>query len=31
MQERAASLNGEITISPRLEGGTMVKLAVPIN
>ena len=31
MQERAAALNGEIVIGPRLEGGTQVKLAVPIN
>ena len=31
MQERAAALQGEITIGPRLEGGTEVHLAVPIN
>jgi signal transduction histidine kinase len=31
MQERAASLEGEITIGPRLEGGTEVCLTVPIN
>lgn len=30
MQERAASLNGEIIITPRLEGGTRVELTVPM-
>ncbi len=30
MQDRAAALNGEIVIGPRLEGGTEVKLDVPI-
>jgi signal transduction histidine kinase len=30
MQDRAASLDGEIVIGPRLEGGTEVRLSVPI-
>ncbi|MCB2179591.1 GAF domain-containing sensor histidine kinase [bacterium] len=30
MQERAASVNGEIIISPRIEGGTRVALTVPM-
>jgi signal transduction histidine kinase len=30
MQDRAAALNGEIIISPRIEGGTQVKLSVPM-
>ena len=30
MQDRAATLQGEIIISPRLEGGTQVKLSVPM-
>lgn len=30
MQERAAALNGEIIISPRLEGGTRVALTIPM-
>lgn len=30
MQERASSLDGEIIIGPRLEGGTEVDLSVPI-
>jgi len=30
MQDRAASINGEIVIGPRLEGGTEVRLSVPI-
>ncbi|MEJ2757038.1 MAG: sensor histidine kinase, partial [Anaerolineales bacterium] len=30
MQERAALLNGEIIITPRLEGGTQVSLTVPM-
>jgi signal transduction histidine kinase len=30
MQERASTLNGDIIIGPRLEGGTEVRLSVPI-
>ena len=30
MQDRAASIHGEIVIGPRLEGGTEVRLSVPI-
>lgn len=30
MQDRAASLNGDIQITPRVEGGTAVRLVVPI-
>lgn len=30
MQDRASGLNGEIVIGPRLEGGTEVRLRVPI-
>jgi signal transduction histidine kinase len=30
MQDRVAGLNGEIVIGPRLEGGTEVRLSVPI-
>ena len=30
MQERAASLDGEIVIGPKLEGGTEVRLTIPL-
>ncbi|MBN2044410.1 MAG: GAF domain-containing sensor histidine kinase [Anaerolineales bacterium] len=30
MQERASSLNGEIIIGPKLEGGTEVRLTIPL-
>lgn len=30
MQDRAAALMGDIQVTPRIEGGTMVKLVVPI-
>lgn len=30
MQERAAALNGDIVVTPRVQGGTLVRLVVPI-
>jgi signal transduction histidine kinase len=31
MQDRASSLNGDIQVTPRVEGGTVVRLVVPIS
>ena len=31
MQERAASLKGEIIIGPKFDGGTEVRLTIPLN
>jgi two-component system sensor histidine kinase DevS len=31
MQDRAAALNGDIQVTPRVEGGTLVKLVVPMD